>query len=197
MEFNWEDVEVNHYSGHRNCKYAASPADIEKNGTTCPVCKRRVTEGVDIRIKQLADEKLKGRAIVKKDNAGVMWYADKLGLQPPYVKLVPLLEIVAEAMYSTVASQKSKMIFADLCKRLGSEMEVLLKVSTKEIEKVAGERVAEGVGLARAGKLVIHPGYDGEYGVVRIWDAPAGASLRKRRRNAVKKVVKGQTLLDI
>ena len=127
----------------------------------------------------------------------VTWYMDRLGLQPPYVKLVPLLEIVAEALYSTVASQKSKMLFADLCKRPGSEMDVLLKVSTKEIEKVAGERVAEGVALARAGKIVIHPGYDGEYGVVRIWDAPAGASLRERRRNALKKVVKGQIGLEI
>ncbi|KKP80803.1 MAG: UvrD/REP helicase, partial [Candidatus Levybacteria bacterium GW2011_GWB1_35_5] len=33
-----------------------------------------------------------------------------------------------------------------------------------------GERVAEGVGKVRKGDIIIHPGYDGLYGVVKIWN---------------------------
>lgn len=213
-----------HFSGHRNCKFVAGPEESEKAGHICPVCRRRLTEGVLYRVQQLADKKLAGRAILKEfpisnkeqesREAGVKWYVDRLGIQPPYVKLVPLLEIAAEALSSTVASQKTKNLFAEMCKRLGNEMEVLLRTPIEEIEKVGGEGVAEGVMKVREGNIVIHPGYDGVYGVVKIWDVPvatnqkdhrSGASLRdgsgsislRDVKKGQKKISKGQLGLDL
>ena len=80
-----------HFSGHRNCKVSIGPEEIRGGGNTCPVCKRRMTEGVLYRVQQLVDESLFNRVEEKVDEHGVKWYEDKLGEQPPFVKLVPLL----------------------------------------------------------------------------------------------------------
>ena len=160
-----------HFSGHRNCKVSVGPDEIRAGGTTCPVCQRRLTEGVLYRVQELSDETLIGRVQTKENEsgAGVKWYTDKMYIQPPYVKLVPLLEIVAESLSSTVASQKSKDLYAKLCRELESELHVLLRASIADIEKVGGMNVAQGVTKIREGSLSIEPGYDGEYGKVSIW----------------------------
>lgn len=158
-----------HFSGHRNCKVSYGPEDISAKGTICPVCKKRLTEGVLSRVQQLAEPTLQKRVETKQNHQGLIWHTDKLAKQPSYVKLVPLLEIIAEGLHSTVASQRVKELFLKLCAEFGSEIEVLLKRPIAEIEGIGGERVAEGVERVRLGKLEIKPGYDGEYGKVEIW----------------------------
>jgi len=157
-----------HYTGHRNCKIIQSPDETKKNGTICPVCGRSLTVGVMHRVEQLAGH---GQDEAEKlDEKGVKWIYDPSGNHPPFVKLVPLLEIIAESMSFTVLSQKVKDKFDQLCLDLGSEMNILFKASIKDIEKVAGEKIAEGIKKVRQGDIVISPGYDGEYGVVKIWN---------------------------
>ncbi|MGH9856969.1 MAG: endonuclease Q family protein [Acidobacteriota bacterium] len=158
-----------HFSGHRNCKVSVGPDEIRSGGTTCRVCQRRMTEGVLCRVQELSDKKLLDRVGEEMSSAGVKWFVDKQKKQPPFVKLVPLLEIAAESLGSTVNSQKSKNLFAKLCTELESELHVLLKASLADIEKVGGMKVAQGVAKVRAGDIAIEPGYDGEYGKVRIW----------------------------
>lgn len=158
-----------HFSGHRNCKVVFGPEEIKTRGSVCPTCGKRLTEGVLYRLQQLADPKLEYAAEKKKNVSDLTWYTDKNHKHPPFVKLVPLLEIVAEANDSTVFSLKTKSKFQELLKKCGSEMDVLLKVSIEEIKKAAGERVAQGIEKVRAGDIIIHPGYDGEYGKVEIW----------------------------
>lgn len=158
-----------HFSGHRNCKVVFGPEDIKEKGTTCPVCKRRLTEGVLLRVQQLGDQDVSKRLVTKTNSHGLKWYTDATRNHPPYVKLVPLLEIIAESMESTAFSQKVKDMFGSLCNTLGSEIDVLLKVPIEEIARVSNSKIAEGVGKIRSGDLVIEPGYDGEYGKVKIW----------------------------
>jgi len=158
-----------HFSGHRGCKVSLGPEEIAKNGTTCPVCKRRLTEGVMLRVQTLAGEEYHSRTVEKQNAYGLKWLTDKERKYPSYVKLVPLLEIVAEAMASTVTSQKVKDMYDSLCRQFTSELEVLLKVPTEDIRKFAGSRIAEGITKVRAGNIEIIPGYDGEYGGVKIW----------------------------
>ncbi len=159
-----------HFSGHRNCKVVVGPEEIKKSGGACPVCKRRLTEGVLFRVQQLSDKRLQNRLSEKKNTQGLKWYTDSMRIQPPYVKLVPLLEIVAEGLNSTVASQKVKDIYNKLCQELTSEINILLKAPIPEITAVAGARVAEAVEKVREGNIAIDPGYDGEYGKVKIWN---------------------------
>ncbi|MDP3941824.1 MAG: endonuclease Q family protein [bacterium] len=158
-----------HYSGHRNCKVVFGPDEIRKQGSVCPTCGKRLTEGVLYRLQQLSNASLQGRERTKQNSAGLLWHTDTKGKFPPYVKLVPLLEIVAEAHHSTVFSQKTKNAFQKLLDDCGSEIDILLKVSFDAIAGSSGEKVAEGVRRVRGGSILIDPGYDGEYGKVAIW----------------------------
>ncbi|HEX8931724.1 MAG TPA: endonuclease Q family protein [Patescibacteria group bacterium] len=168
-----------HYSGHRNCKVVYDEVAVREKGMICPICRRKLTEGVFMRVAQLSDPKLFGRALFKHNDKGLKWYTDKLKIQPPYVKLVPLLEIVAESLGSTVASQKTQILFNKLCSDLGSELDILLKNPLPEIERVGGGKVAEGVKKVRMGEIAIAPGFDGEFGKVTIWSKEEEEALRK------------------
>lgn len=168
-----------HFSGHRNCKVVYNAEDVREKGTTCPVCRRKLTEGVFMRVEQLSDSKLIGRAVAKHNEQGLKWYTDKLHIQPPYVKLVPLLEIVAESLGSTVASQKSQALFSKLCSELGSELEALLRTPLESIEKVSNKRLADGVLKVREGNIAIDPGFDGEFGKVTIWSEEEEQTMRE------------------
>jgi len=158
-----------HFSGHRNCTVVRGPEEIRKDGKICPVCKRQLTEGVLYRVSQLGDKLLAENRGDKMNSNNIKWYIDKTKKHPPFIKLVPLLEIVAEGMESTVTSPKVKEMFDNLCKELDSEINILLKIPIFEIQKIAGKRIAEGIDKVRKGEIDVDPGFDGEYGKVRIW----------------------------
>jgi uncharacterized protein (TIGR00375 family) len=159
-----------HFSGHRNCKVSYGPEEIAEKGTTCPVCQKRMTEGVMLRVKTLAGENYKPRAVSKKNDYGLLWHTDTERNHPSYVKLVPLLEVVAEGMEATVLSQKVKDKYESLCRQFSSELDVLLKVPADDIRKFAGDKIAQSITKVRTGNISITPGYDGEFGVVKIWE---------------------------
>ncbi len=164
-----------HYTGHRNCGVSLSPKDVKEKGAICPVCKRKLIEGVMFRVQQVAGREVStDEPIPQPDENGVNWIKDPKNIHPPFVKLVPLLEIVAEGLDSTTSSEKVKMLFDKLCDELGSELKVLLKTPLDDIKRVGGERVAEGVLKVRRGDISITPGFDGEYGKVAIWSASSG-----------------------
>jgi len=158
-----------HYTGHRDCKVSFSPEEASKKGGICPVCHKKMTEGVLYRVMQLAGENYSPKAVIRKNEQGLKWFTDPTRHHPPFVKLVPLLEVLAESMDSTVASLKVKEQYALLLKSLGSEIDILLKISIQEIAIRFGARLAEGIQKVRGGDIVIQPGYDNQYGVVRIW----------------------------
>lgn len=158
-----------HFSGHRNCRVVFGPEDIKTKGNICPVCKRQLTEGVLYRVGQLGDNFTQDPSEQKISPNGIKWHTDKTKNHPPFIKLVPLLEIIAEGMGGTVTSPKVKETFDNLCQEFESEIDVLLKTPVDKIQKIAGLKIAEGVEKVRKGNIVIEPGFDGEYGKVRIW----------------------------
>ncbi|CAN5123637.1 endonuclease Q family protein [soil metagenome] len=158
-----------HFSGHRNCKIRLTPEELKEKGNICPMCKRPFTEGVFVRLSHLAGKESLDSAIVKPNEQGLYWFTDPQKIHPPYVKLVPLLEIIAESMGSTVMSQKVKLNYHKAIKMLGPELDILLKVSAGSIAQAVGEKIAEGVVKVRKGEIIIEPGYDGEYGKVKLW----------------------------
>ncbi len=140
-----------HYTGHRSCKIKYSPSDTKAKGTICPVCKRGLTVGVMERVEALADRE------VGED-------------RPGYRMLVPLHQVIAEVFSTAPTNQKVLAEYKKLTSILGSEIKILTKVDIAEIAKVSGPKIAEGVDRDRRGDLVIDPGYDGVFGVVKIWD---------------------------
>jgi len=156
-----------HYTGHRACRVVYSPNETRKMGTTCPVCGRPLTVGVMSRVESLASQEVETES--QTDEFGVRWIKHKEGKRPPYVMMVPLFEILAEAMEAGVGSEKVQGAYEQLVASFGGEFKVLLETSVEEIKKVVGERIAEGVSKVRIGNIVIEPGYDGVYGKVAIW----------------------------
>lgn len=164
-----------HYSGHRACNIRWGPKEIEKNGTMCPVCGKPLTQGVEQRVGELAGRseeelQLTNLPINQFTNTKVRMIGSRVyPKRPPFVMLVPLQEILAECLGSPVASPKVQTPYRQLTDALGGEFAVLLRASHGDIAKIAGERVAVGVDKVRSGDIVIDPGYDGVFGVVKLW----------------------------
>lgn len=160
-----------HYTGHRKCKVVYSPKEGRKMGLTCPVCGKQLTFGVMSRVESLASFDVETTS--ETDNYGVRWIKDREGKRPSYVMLVPLLEILSEALSSGAGSQKVLVSYEQLINSFESEFKVLLKTSIEGIKRVSGEKVAEAIKKVRAGDIVIEPGYDGIFGKVKIWKEEA------------------------
>lgn len=170
-----------HFTGHRNCAVVQSPGETEKNGVICPSCSRLLTVGVMHRVEDLAS--VESTTENRLDKRSVKWVEDPTGKHPPFVKMVPLLEIIAESFDSTVVSQKTRDAFELLCKHFNGEINVLMETDLKEIEKVAGSKIREGIEKVRKGEIVINPGFDGQYGVVRIWNTEVEKKKKKTVEN--------------
>ena len=105
-----------------------------------------------------------------RDMNGVRWVYPAGDRRPPFVSLVPLSEIIAEAFESAAKTKKVFDQYRLLVDNLGSEFGVLLKVDIGEIAKFAQPKVVDGIEKVRSGDIKIEPGYDGKFGVVKIWD---------------------------
>jgi PHP family Zn ribbon phosphoesterase len=88
----------------------------------------------------------------------------------PYVNLITLDSIIAEAFGVGAKSKKVKNEYEKLIKEFGSELKTLMKTRLNDLAAVADSRVAEGIKRMREGKVKISPGYDGEYGKVSIFN---------------------------
>ncbi|PIV01856.1 DNA helicase UvrD, partial [Candidatus Shapirobacteria bacterium CG03_land_8_20_14_0_80_39_12] len=177
-----------YYTGHRNCGIKQTPEETEKLGTTCPVCGKPLTVGVMHRVMQLSSHKeqstensLRARSEASKvhrDNFGVRWIEKES--RPPYVSLVPLREIIAEVKGVGKLAKGVEEEYQKLITVLGSELSILLKVKTEEISKAGGEKLAEGIAKVRQGDICINPGFDGEYGMVKIWSDKKDAIAKEK-----------------
>jgi len=181
IEFHPEEGKY-HYTGHRACNIRHSPSETKKLGTTCPVCGKPLTVGVMHRVEDLAGRSEEDLKLGKVEIAGTKVkgvYSQAFPKRPPYVMLVPLQEIIAESMGTVPTSLKviteyNKLTglqqkFGDLTGEFG----ILLAAEIEEITKLFGPKIAEGVDKVRKGKIVIEPGYDGVFGVVKIWQNEA------------------------
>ncbi len=156
-----------HYTGHRNCSIKYTPEDSKQKGTICPVCKRGLTVGVMERVEAIAE---RSNEELKIENEKGFIKSKAFPNRAGYKMLVPLLTVLAEAFNTAPTTQKVLNEYNKLTSSLGSEMKILSKVEIAEIAKVSGSKIAEGIDKDRKGDLVIDPGYDGAYGVVKIWN---------------------------
>ena len=142
-----------HYDGCRNCRQRMHPVQTHENFGKCPSCGKKVTVGVMARIEELADYE-EGR---------------KSPTARPFYSLIPLPEIISEAVGVGPNSKKVQGLYFEILNKLGNEMHILLDCSIREIEKNAGVLIAEAVDRMRKGQVNIAPGYDGEFGTIKIF----------------------------
>lgn len=153
IEF-WPEEGMYHYDGHRACNISFAPEESEKHNNLCPVCGKPLVIGVLNRVNEIADrpEGGKPKSIV------------------PYKQTVELDKIIAEALdIKSRQAGKVQLLYQTLIKNLGPELGILLDLPLERIEKVGTKEVAEGIRRVREGELYITPGFDGQYGTVRIF----------------------------
>lgn len=153
IEFHPEEGKY-HYDGHRKCDVRLSPKESRFNNNLCPVCSRSLTIGVLHRIETLSD---RDEGFVPEDSI-------------PYKKMIPLEEIIAEAKGCGRDTVGVKNEYRRLCNIFGSEFEILLNTPVHDLKSNADERIAIAVDRVRRGDLIIKPGYDGEFGTVKIFE---------------------------
>ena len=85
--------------------------------------------------------------------------------RPRYIKTIPLAEILVEALgLSSVNSKKVQDLWKLLVESFKNEINVLIVTPKEEIERIAGEKVAQAIIDFREGKIYIEPGGGGMYG---------------------------------
>ena len=164
-----------HYNGHRNCGVRQSPSETAaQGGGRCPVCRRPLTLGVLHRAQSLSasGDGMGGDGPM----AGVDGFVRPPDGRPPFLRLVPLEELLAETLAVGRRSKAVAGVYRKLCAEFGSELEVLARTGEADIRQAAGERVAQAILKARTGQVVTEPGFDGQYGKVRAWAEPPGAT---------------------
>jgi len=144
-----------HWTGHRKCRVALSPQEAVKLGNVCPVCRGKLTKGVEQRVEELAD---RPAGFKPKGTVG-------------FVRLLPLSEIIATVLgVDSPSTQQVWNIYNLLVERFGGEYSVLMDASKEALSKIVDERIAEAIIRIREGQIKVVPGYDGVYGQLVIFD---------------------------
>jgi uncharacterized protein (TIGR00375 family) len=141
-----------HLDGHRKCGVVLDPHETKTRGGLCPVCGKPLTVGVLNRVMELAD-----REEPKRPSG-----------HPDFQSLIPLKEVLSEITGVGAGSKKVAKRYAALIARFGSEFAVLQDVpidAVSSVDRVLGEALAR----MRRGEVLRQAGYDGEYGVIRVF----------------------------
>ncbi len=155
-----------HWTGHRNCSVSFSPQEAQKFGNICPVCRRKLTKGVEQRVEELADRPVN----FKPDNT------------PGFTRLLPLSEIISTVLGAgSISTHAVWKIYNLLIANFGDEFTVLINVSKDALVEVVDEPIADAVLRVREGSVRVVPGYDGVYGKI---DLNTVNSVEKSRRGS-------------
>ena len=163
-----------HWTGHRNCNVSLSPKEAQKFNNICPVCRRKLTKGVEQRVEELADRPA-GYAPIGK---------------PRYKRLLPLSEIIAAVLdVDEPSTQAVWKIYNTLIGRFGDEYSVLLDASKDALNDVAEPQVADAILRVRTGSITVIPGFDGVYGKLVLGEAGSSEIPREvSRRGSVQQM---------
>ena len=143
-----------HEDGHRKCNVCLTPEETKQLNGICPVCGKPLTIGVLYRVNELSDRR---GIVTPPDTAGEVF------------SLVPLQEILSEIMHTGSASKSVVSEYERLLTRFGTELSILQDIPIDDITKVSS-LLGEGISRLRKGHVIRHAGYDGEYGVIRLFE---------------------------
>jgi DNA helicase-2/ATP-dependent DNA helicase PcrA len=150
-----------HFDGHRKCGIRWSPLDTLQHDEICPVCGKRITVGVMNRIAQLTDRD----DIMERPN------------RHPFYSLIPLKEILSEIEGVSSDSGKVDQHYKQLVYKAGSEFNILLNYDLDQVKVIGGELLCEAVRRMRNREVYIKEGFDGEYGVIRVFQEGEAKSM--------------------
>ncbi|HYX23477.1 MAG TPA: UvrD-helicase domain-containing protein, partial [Thermoanaerobaculia bacterium] len=146
-----------HLDGHRACNVRLEPPETRRLQGRCPACGKPLTVGVMHRVEELADRSEEA------PTAGRRTRTD------PYRCLVPLPEILGEIHGVGTKSRAVEQSVAQLVARLGPELDILERLPLDEVARAGHPLFLEALTRLRAGNVRRDAGYDGEYGVIRLF----------------------------
>jgi DNA helicase II / ATP-dependent DNA helicase PcrA len=142
-----------HYDGHRKCNIRWNPVETLRNKGICSKCGKPVTVGVMNRAVHLSDR-------------------EDLDLRPnrhPFASIITLKDMLAELEKVGPGSKKVSQRYMTILKKGVTELELLLETPLEEIRKLDGPELTEAVSRMRNREIYIQEGYDGEYGVIKVF----------------------------
>jgi uncharacterized protein (TIGR00375 family) len=154
-----------HLDGHRSCGVRLEPRETRAIQGLCPKCGKPLTIGVLSRVEELADRP-EGQ---KPEGAR------------PYHNLIPLVDILSEIFQVGPKTQRVSQAYRMLIEALGPELGILLQMDPDRIERAGIPLLGEAVRRMREKRVDISPGFDGEYGRVKIFKAQERAQIQGQR----------------
>ena len=124
-----------HLDGHRACGVRLTPAETLALGGICPVCGKKLTVGVEHRVEALADRPEGYRP----DGA------------KPFESLAPLPEVIAASTGLPASGKRTAALYERMLWELGPEFFILREAELGDVERIAGDCVAEGLRRLRLG----------------------------------------------
>ena len=153
-----------HMDGHRKCDVCLEPEDSLARDCLCPVCGKPLVLGVLHRVVSLADR--------------------PKGAEPPnalpYEYIIPLDEILAEIFDCGPGTKKVRHAYDSLLRDLGPELVILRGVDPELLDRKTPTLLGQAVRRLRAGRVIRKPGYDGEYGEIRVFGPGEKDELRRQ-----------------
>jgi PHP family Zn ribbon phosphoesterase len=143
-----------HLDGHRKCDIRFWPAKTRKKNGQCPICGKPMTLGVLYRVEELADRP----------------EGDKPEKTHPFINIIPLTEILSEVLKVGPGSKKVMRHYSMLLEKLGPEIDILHTKKIENINSAGGPLLGEAISRMRQNKVVVDPGYDGEFGKIKIFN---------------------------
>ncbi|RKT52481.1 UvrD-helicase domain-containing protein [Saccharothrix australiensis] len=141
-----------HVDGHRKCGVRMEPRETAAHRGVCPECRKPLTVGVLSRVEELADR--------------------PEGFRPDgaagFRNLVPLPEVVSEIVGTGPKSKKVSIEVDKLTAAFGPELVILQDVPVDDLAAHSAP-LGEAVARLRRGEVLRDAGYDGEYGVIRLF----------------------------
>jgi DNA helicase II / ATP-dependent DNA helicase PcrA len=152
-----------HADGHRACGVNWRPEQTRATDGRCPECGKPLTVGVLSRVDDLADRPEGTRPAGARD----------------VVHMIQLNQIIGEIHGVGARARSVEARLATLVAELGPELAILREVPVADVARVGGELLGEAVSRLRRGEVRTTPGFDGEYGVIRLFEPAelAGAKI--------------------
>ncbi len=142
-----------YFDGHRKCRVCMAPSRSHEVDGICPVCGRPMTIGVAHRLRELADRE---QPLYPSD-------------QPGYRSIIPLPEVLGEILARGAATKGVRKLYNLVINRFGSEFNILLRTPLDDL-RLASPVLAEAVGRIRNKRVIRQAGYDGEFGVIKLFE---------------------------
>ena len=142
-----------HLDGHRKCKVCLWPQETRRHDGKCPVCGKPLTLGVMYRVCELADRPER---------------AERPARAAPFRSLIPLAEVLSEICDAGPDTKTVRQRYDELLRRLGPELFILDQAPPEDIGRHSS-LLAEAVRRMRSGQVIRQAGFDGEYGVIRLF----------------------------